>query len=72
MYQIGGQAGHRSEELVFAMKSIIARNRSQGKMVLVQTYDISKFFDKERVEDAVETCLERKVDPKAVRLWDTL
>ena len=38
-------------------------------MMIIQTYDISKFFDKERVEDAVLTCLRRKADPKAVRLW---
>ena len=31
VYQIGGQPGHRSEEHVFVMKSIIARQRAQGK-----------------------------------------
>merc|ERR1719509_197815 len=72
MYQIGGQAGHRSEELVFALKSVIARNRQQGKMTIVQTYDISKFFDKEMMEDAVLTCISRGADPKAVRLWHRL
>ena len=31
MFQVGGQPGHRTEELVFTMKSIIARRRQQGE-----------------------------------------
>ena len=69
MYQIGGQPGHRAEELIFAMKSVIARYRSQGKCVLLQTSDLSKFFDKEMIEDAILTSYKRGADPKACRLW---
>ena len=69
IYQIGGQPGHRSEELVFCMKSVIAKQRMNNKTTVLQLYDISKFFDKETIEDAVLTCQNRKVDPKAIRLW---
>ena len=69
MYQIGGQPGHRPEELVFVMKSIIAKYRLEGKMIILKLYDISKNFDKEMIEDAILTCKKRKCDPKAVRLW---
>ena len=69
IYQIGGQPGHRSEELLYVMKSVIAKYRKVGKNVVLQLFDISKFFDKEMMEDAVLTCLKRKADPKAVRLW---
>ena len=69
IYQIGGQPGHRSEELMFVVKSVVARQRSQGKIVILQGYDVSKYFDKEMIEDAVITCLRRGADPKAVRLW---
>ena len=69
IFQIGGQPGHRSEDLMFVLKSLVARQRRQGKMIILQSYDISKFFDKERIEDAVVTCLNQKADPKAVRLW---
>ena len=69
MYQIGGQPGHRPEELVFVMKSIIAKYIKEGKMVILKLYDISKFFDKEMIEDGILTCTKRKADPKAVRLW---
>ena len=67
IYQIGGQPGHRAEELIISLKSIVARYRSQGKTVIIQSSDISKFFDKEMMEDAILTCLKRGADPKAIR-----
>ena len=66
IYQIGGQPGHRSEELLFVLKSVVARTREQGKMIVLQSYDISKFFDKELIEDAVLTCKKREADTKAI------
>ena len=69
IYQVGGQPGHRPEELLFAFKSVVARQLSQGKEVIVQSFDVQKLFDKELIEDAIETCLKRGADPKAVRLW---
>ena len=38
-------------------------------MVILQAYDISMFFNIERIKDAAITCLNRGADPKAVRLW---
>ena len=49
VYQIGGQPGHRAEEHVFVMKSIIARQRAQGKSIVIQPSDIKKYFDKEMI-----------------------
>jgi exonuclease III len=69
IYQIGGQPGHRVEEFIFVMKSVIAHYRSQNKMVILQCYDLEKYFDKEMVEDAVLTCYERGANPKAIRCW---
>ena len=42
MYQIGGQPGHGAAELVVVLKSIIARQRSQGRSILIQPSDIQK------------------------------
>ena len=64
IYQIGGQPGHRSEELLFVLKSVVARSREQGRMIILQSYDISKFFDKEMIQDALLTCKKRGADPK--------
>ena len=69
IFQIGGQPGHRAEELLFVMKSVIARQRMQGKEIVLQCYDISKYFDKEMMHDAILACKERGADPKAIRLW---
>lgn len=69
IYQIGGQPGHRPEELVFVLKSIVARYLSQGKSVIIQCYDVQKYFDKEMIEDAILTCTKRGVDKKAIRIW---
>ena len=72
IYQIGGQSSHRPEELVFSIKSVIAKERKEKKPVVIQCWDISKFFDKEMIEDALLTCYKRVVNPKAVRLWANL
>ena len=55
--------------MVFVLKSIVALYRSRGKMVIVQCYDVQKFFDKEMIEDAVLVCQKRGVYPKATRIW---
>ena len=68
-YQVGGQPGHRPEEMVYVMKSFISKQRKEGKQVVVQCYDIQKFFDKEQIEDGVLTCLRRGAGVPAVRLW---
>ena len=36
IYQIGGQAKHRPEELVFSVKSVIAKERREKKPILIQ------------------------------------
>ena len=72
IYQIGGQAGHRPEEMVFAIKSLIAKYRAEKKPVILQLYDLEKFFDKEMMEDAIATWYKRGADPKAIRCWYNL
>ena len=69
IYQIGGQPGHRAEELVFSLKSIISKYRAEGKSIIIQTSDIAKFFDKEMIQDAILTCVNRGANKKACRLW---
>ena len=71
-YQVGGQAGHRPEELLFCFKSVLAKYMVQGKMVIGQCHDISKFFDKEVASDTLDVLYRRGVDPKACRLWAKL
>ena len=72
IFQIGGQPGHRPEEMIFVMKSIVARYKMEGKMLVINFYDLSKYFDKEMIEDAVIPCWNRNADLKAIRLWHKL
>ena len=69
IYQIGGQPGHRSEEHVFVLKSIIVRQRAQGKQVIIQPSEIQIYFYKEMIEEVYLTGLKRVANPKLVRLW---
>ena len=71
-YQVGGQPGHRPEEHLFVMKSLVAKYRQEKRPIFLQSYDVSKFFDKERIEDGILACKNRGADPKAIRLWHKL
>ena len=68
-YQIGGQPGHRPQEHIFTMKSILGKYMMEGKMLIFQAYDISKFFDKETLPDVMNTLYEMGVRDKAYRTW---
>ena len=68
-YQVGGQAGHRAEELLFCWKSVVAKYKQQGKVVIGQCHDVAKFFDKEVASDTINVLYRREVDPKLCRLW---
>ena len=65
-YQIGGQPGHRSQEHLFTVKSIIAKNTEDGKVLIGGVHDISKFFDKEVLSDVLQTLTDMQIDPKCV------
>ena len=71
-YQIGGQPGHQPQEHIFSIKSMISKYTMEGKLMMLQTYDISKFFDKEVFEDVMNTLYEMNVDSKAYRTWAKL
>jgi hypothetical protein len=71
-YQIGGQPKHRPQEHIFSVKSMMAKYNMEGKVLLLQAYDISKFFDKEVVEDVMDTLYNMGVDMKAYRVWTKL
>ena len=71
-YQIGGQPGHRPQEHIFTVKSILAKYIREDKMIMLQAYDISKFFDKETVPDVMNTLHEMGVDGKCYRAWALL
>ena len=68
-FQIGGMKGHRSSEHLFSIKSVIEYYDWIGKPTIIQCIDISKFFDKENLRDALNALHTAGVCGKVYRLW---
>ena len=54
-FQLGTKPGHRAQEHLFVMRSVIALYELCGQALILQLYDISKFFDREMLADCMET-----------------
>ena len=67
-YQIGAKAGHRPQERLFVLKSIIALNLQNNKSFFLSLYDISKFFDRESLRDCLNEVHKYGVQGKLYRL----
>ena len=53
-YQIGTKKGHRPQENILVMISMMKLKEKQKTPMLIQLYDISKFFNKEHLPDVME------------------
>ena len=67
-YQIGTVPGHRSEEHLFVMKMVISLYSSYNKPIILQLYDIKKFFDRELLVDGMDAIYASGVRGKLYRL----
>ena len=68
-FQIGGIPGHRPQEHLFTVKSIIALYHYIDAPLFLQIWDISKYFDKEILRDAMDTLYGAGIEGKLYRLW---
>ena len=68
-YQISSQPGHQPKQLLFCMKSVVAKQMLEGKLTVGQAHDVAKYFDKEVHSDTINIMRRREVDPKVCRLW---
>ena len=71
-FQIGGIQGHRPQEHLFTIKSIIGLYKYLNIPLLLQLWDIAKHFDKEVLGDAMDTLYEAGIHGKLYRLWHML
>ena len=69
IYQIGGIPGHRREEHLVVVKSLIQMSLSRKTGCLVQLADFEKFFDSENLRGLMGSLAESKVNDKAYRIW---
>ena len=51
-FQIGAKPGHCAQEHLFTIKSVISFFTNYDKAVILSTWDISKFFDRENCATA--------------------
>ena len=63
-FQIATKPGHRPQEHIFVLKSLIQLNHSLGKALILQTYDYSKFFDRESLTDCMNALYKSNVKGK--------
>ena len=68
-FQIGGIPGHRPQEHVFCVKSIIQKYVEEKRLIILICYDISGFFDKEVLSDLMDEMHSIGVDHRAQRLF---
>ena len=71
-FQIGAISGHRAQEHLFTIKSVISLYISQGKGLILSLYDISKYFDRENLKDCMGELYKANVKGKLYRLIYTL
>ena len=69
-FQIGGIPGHRSQEHLFCMRSLISLyNERLKKPILVSLLDVSKFFDKEHLKESLDSVYSCNIKGKLYRLY---
>ena len=68
-YQIGTKSGHRAQEHLFVIKSVIVSlYLKYDKAIILSAWDISKFFDKEYLPDVMGEIYKNEVRGKLYRL----
>ena len=67
-YQIGTKNGHRAQEHLFTLKSIVALYLKLELPVFIQLFDISKFFDRESLRDGMNSIYNLGIKGKLYRL----
>ena len=70
--QTGGIPGRSPLENIFNLKTVIGLNMNKKKVTLVSFYDLSKFFDKEIIEDLSEKMHEANIEGARYRVYHRL
>ena len=67
-FQIGARAGHRPQEHLFVLKSVIGLYAQHQKPLFLSMWDISKFFDRENLRDVMNELYNLGIKGKIYRL----
>ena len=67
-YQIGAIPGHQAAEHLFTIKSIMALFNEAGQPLILQCFDLKKYFDSENLKDAMNSLFECGIRGKEYNL----
>ena len=67
-FQIGTKTGHRAQEHIFVLKSMIDLNNMLNRPTILSLFDIKKFFDSENLIDVLGEAYRCGVKGKMYRL----
>ena len=67
-FQIGSKPGHRAQEHLFTLKSVLSFFIKYDKPIILSTWDISKFFDREDLRDCLNEAHNAGIKGKLYRL----
>ena len=67
-FQIGAIPGHQSAEHLYTIKSVMTLFQEAGKPLILQCFDIQKYFDSENLKDAMNSLHCCGVDGKLYNL----
>ena len=68
-YQLGGVQGTRPQEHLYTMKMILDTFNSAKKPVWISLFDMKKYFDVQRADDATSTLVEKGLSGPLLRLY---
>ena len=67
-FQIGAKPGHRAQEHLFVLKSVLSLYLTFDKAVILSTWDISRYFDAECLTDVMNELHKNEIKGKLYRL----
>ena len=67
-FQIGTKPGHRAQEHIFCIKSVISLYLQQNCGLLLNLWDVQKFFDRENLRDCLSELYKCNIKGKLYRL----
>ena len=70
-FQIGAKPGHRPQEHIFVLNSVIELYKKKKIPLIIQTWDIARYFDRHSLLEAQEWLADCSVPGKCYRLvWE--
>ena len=65
-FQIGGVPGHRAQEHLFTVKSVLALAEKNNAAMAIQVLDLSKYFDSESLLDCLNEIYRAEVKGNSI------